>query len=209
MKIEVFQDTVCPWCRIGKQHLFQALEDWKEEPVEIHFRSFLLDPTTPQAGRPYSDLAEKFGSEARVQEMHDRICEAGEACGLDFAFHKVGRIPNTRLSHQLIQVTPSDLQAAVSDAVAAAYFEQGRDIGDLEVLLDAAEAVGLNRSETREKLARGDGLQAVETDLAFAQNAGISGVPMFIFNDRYGLSGAQPVEVFVQALEKIHAESST
>ncbi len=208
MKIDVFQDTVCPWCRIGKQHLFQALETWNEEPVEIHWRAFLLDPTTPLEGRPYSDLAKKFGSEERVQQMQDRICEAGEACGLDFAFEHVQNMPNTRLSHQLILATPPELQTQMTDAVTAAHFEEGKDIGNLEVLLDIAVSFGLDRDEMREKVQSSAVRQAVEQDLTFAQEAGISGVPLFIFNDKYALSGAQPVEVFVQALQQIHAEGA-
>lgn len=208
MKIDVFQDTVCPWCRIGKQHLFEALEGWHEEPVEIHWRSFLLDPTTPIEGRPYSELVKKFGDPSRVKEMHDRVCEAGEACGLDFSFEHVHNMPNTMLSHQLIQATPEEMQTQMTDAVTAAHFEEGKDIGDLEVLLGIAESLGLDRDEMRNKVQSPQTLQAVERDLAFAQEAGISGVPLFIFNDRYALSGAQPVEVFTQALQQIHAEAA-
>ncbi|WDL99058.1 DsbA family oxidoreductase [Alicyclobacillus sp. ALC3] len=208
MKIDVFQDTVCPWCRIGKQHLFQALETWNGEPVEIHWRAFLLDPTTPAEGRPYSDLAKKFGGEERVAQMQDRICEAGEACGLDFAFGQVHNMPNTILSHQLILATPLELQTQMTDAVTAAHFEEGKDIGNLEVLLDIAVSLGLDRDEMREKVQSKAVRQAVERDLTFAQEAGISGVPLFIFNDKYAISGAQPVEVFVQALQQIHAEGT-
>jgi predicted DsbA family dithiol-disulfide isomerase len=207
VKIDIFQDTVCPWCRIGKQHLFQALEAWHEEPVEIYWHAFLLDPTTPEEGRPYSELAKKLGGPERMAEMNQRVCQVGEACGLDFQFESVQKIPNTKLSHQLIQITPAGLQTAMNDAVMKAHFEEGRDIGDMEVLLDIAEEVGCNRTEIRDKLLRGEGIQAVNDDLAFAREAGISGVPLFIFNDQYALSGAQPVEVFVQALQQIHAES--
>ncbi|MCL6517146.1 MAG: DsbA family oxidoreductase [Alicyclobacillus sp.] len=205
MRIDIFQDTVCPWCRIGKAHLFEALARWREEPVEIRWRAFLLDPDAPDEGRPASVLAAKLGGEARMRQMHQRICQLGEACGIDFRFDAVERLPNTRLSHQLIAITPQTLRTRMVDAITRAYFEEGRDIGQLSVLLDLAASLGLDRDETRVRLEAGEGLASVEADLAFAREAGITGVPFFIFNDRLAVSGAQPVEVFVQALNEARA----
>lgn len=202
MRIDIFQDTVCPWCRIGKQHLFAAMERWNGEPIDIHYHAFLLDPTTPVEGRPASSLIEKFGSEERVSQAHAHVCQAGEACGLTFDFDRVDKFPNTLLSHQLIQVTPNDLQTQMVDAIMQAYFEDGRDIGKMDVLLSLAEEVGLNPEETRDKLHRGDGVAAVQSDLQFAKEVGVSGVPMFIFNHRLAVSGAQPVELFMQAFAR-------
>jgi predicted DsbA family dithiol-disulfide isomerase len=205
MRIDIFQDTVCPWCRIGKQHLFEAIARWDGEPIDIHYRAFLLDPTTPMEGRPASSLIEKFGSEERVSQAHAHVCQAGEACGLNFDFTRIDKFPNTLLSHQLIQVTPNHLETQMVDAIMQAYFEGGKDIGSIDVLVAVAEQVGLNPEETREKLIRGDGVQAVQSDLQFAEEAGISGVPLFILNHRLAVSGAQPVELFLQAFN--HAQS--
>lgn len=141
-----------------------------------------------------------------MAEMNARVCQIGQACGIDFQFDRIERLPNTTLSHQLIQITPHNVQTDMSDAVTRAHFEEGRDIGQLSVLLDVAEEVGLNREDTEQKLRAGAGSDQVEADLRFAKEAGISGVPFFVFNDRYALSGAQPVEVFVQTLQKISSE---
>lgn len=202
VNIDVFLDTVCPWCRVGKQHLFEAVERWNGEPVEVHFRAFLLDPGAPEEGRPASSLNERLGGEERVAQAHARVCEAGDACGLRFDFERIDRLPNTLLSHQLIQIAPYHLQTQMVEAITKAYFEDGLDIGDLQVLLDVAEQVGCNRSETSVQLTRGDGKEAVNRDLRFAQDIGITGVPLFIINNRYAISGAQPAEVFLQTFER-------
>lgn len=202
VRIDIFQDTVCPWCRIGKAHLFEALKQWQDEPVEIHWRAFLLDPGMPEEGRPFSSLAEKLGGPQRLQQMHQRVCEIGKACGLDFNFTAIERLPNTRLSHQLIRLAPEPLRTGMVEAITRAYFVEGRDIGRMDVLLDLAEGLGLDRDRTKRQLEEGAGLREVEEDLAFARDAGISGVPFFIFNGRLAVSGAQPVDVFVEALNE-------
>lgn len=144
MKIGVFQDTVCPWCRVGKAHLFKALEQFQQEPVEVRYHAFLLDPTTPPEGRPMSSLVERLGGQARADEMHARVCQIGEACGVDFQFEKIDHIPNTMRSHELIKLAPLDRQEAVVQELHDAYFSRGEDIGDMEVLLEVARRVGLD-----------------------------------------------------------------
>lgn len=206
MKIDVFQDTVCPWCRIGKAHLMQALEQLSIEPLEIHYRAFLLDPTTPIEGNPRSALVERLGGKERSDEMHNHLCQVGEACGLEFNFENIEQIPNTLLSHQLIKLAPHDKQQAIVEALHDAYFEHGRDIGQLDVLLDIAKTHGMDVSDVETRLRSQEKLPEVENDLAFAQAASISGVPFFVVNDQYALSGAQPIEVFVQALKQIDEE---
>lgn len=206
MKIDVFQDTVCPWCRIGKQHLLQALEQVSIEPLEINYRAFLLDPSTPLEGKSRSTLVEHLGGKERSDEMHNHLCQVGEACGLAFHFEGIEQIPNTLLSHQLIKLAPHDKQQAVVEALNDAYFEHGRDIGQLDVLLDIAQTQGLDVADIEARLRGQEKLPEVEDDLQFAQAASISGVPFFVINDKYGISGAQPVEVFVQALKQIEEE---
>ncbi|WP_067623903.1 DsbA family oxidoreductase [Alicyclobacillus acidiphilus] len=203
LKIDIYQDTVCPWCRIGQAHLMQALRKISIEPLEINYKAFLLDPTTPPEGRPRSTLIEKLGGQQRSDEMHNRLCKIGEACGVEFHFEEIERIPNTLLSHQLIKLTPHDKQRAMVDALHDAYFEQGLDIGQMDVLLDIAKSQGLDPVEVKGKLLAEEQLPEVERDLAFAEAANISGVPFFVINDTYGISGAQPVDVFVQALTQI------
>lgn len=207
MKIDVFHDTVCPWCRVGKRHLLQALEQLGSEAVEIHYRAFLLDPTTPPEGKSRSTLIAHLGGKERSEQMHNHLCKVGEACGLEFNFDEIDRIPNTLLSHQLIKLAPRDKQQSVVDALNEAYFERGLDIGQLDVLLELAREQGLDVNRVEAGLINQVKLQEVEEDLAFARDTRITGVPFFIVNDGYALSGAQPVEVFVQALTQIANEA--
>lgn len=207
LKIDVYQDTVCPWCRIGQAHLQQALDQISISPLEINYKAFLLDPSTPPEGKSRSTLIEKLGGKARSDEMHDRLCKIGEACGLDFHFEEIESIPNTLLSHQLIKLASHDKQQSVVQALHDAYFEHGRDIGQLDVLVDIAKSVDLDPDEVAAGLRSEEKLPEVEDDLAFAAAAHISGVPFFVINDTYGISGAQPVDVFAQALKQIDAES--
>lgn len=204
MIIDIFQDTVCPWCRIGKQNLLEALKEWKDEPVEIRYRAFQLDPTTPVEGLPFREtMAKKFGSAGTdILRMFGQVEQAGKAAGVPFDFSKVEYMPNTLLSHQLYSLVPRERQAELVEAIYKAYFEDGRNIGDIEVLLEIGEAFGLERESTRERLVNKEKLQQVEKDLAFAKEVGITGVPFFIINNKFALSGAQPPHVFVQALEK-------
>lgn len=202
MRIDIYLDTVCPWCRIGKQHLFQALESFSGDDVELTWHAFLLDQTVPREGKPMAEFMSKFGSPERVQQMHAYVCEAGAACGVNFHFEEIQKIPNTRLSHQLIQVTERPKQTRLVEEIMKAYFEEGLDIGDLNVLCNVAEKAGISAIEAREKIARQEGLDAIRCDLEFAHRVGITGVPFFIFNNKYALSGAQPVNVFVEALKQ-------
>ncbi|MEZ4518856.1 MAG: DsbA family oxidoreductase [Chloroflexota bacterium] len=210
MKIDIFQDTVCPWCRIGKRHLELVLDDWDGEPVEVAYHSFFLDPTLPAEGKDFrSHLQAKIGGQVGTDQLFDVPRERGAAVGLVFNFDAIDRSPNTMLSHQLVAITPDELKTQMVDAVYAAYFEQGRDIGNIEVLLDIAEENGLSRTETQTRLEASEGRDVVLTDVALAQQLGISGVPFFVINDAYGFSGAQPPHMMRRVLEQVAAESVT
>jgi predicted DsbA family dithiol-disulfide isomerase len=204
MQIDLFHDTACPWCRVGKRHLQLALAQWEGEPVQVRYRTFFLNERIPTAGedfRPY--MQAKVGGRIPLEQMFDGPRQAGERVGLRFDFEAITRAPNTLLSHRLIALAPHDHQEAVIDAVYAAYFEQGRDIGDLDVLVDLASAVGLDRDALRALLLSDAAQEQVLADAAWAQGAGISGVPFFIVNDRYAWSGAQPPDAIVQMLKQI------
>lgn len=208
MKIDIFSDNVCPWCRIGKQNLMEALRQWEgTEPVTIRWRAFQLDPSVPVEGRPFQEsFRTKFGGDERMQEIFGHVCKVGEACGTDFDFGRIETEPNTILSHQLLKLVPADRQTDVADALLKAYFQEGRNIGDIGVLTEIATEAGLDGGAFRKRLENGEGLAEVEEDLEFARRAGISGVPYFIFNDKYGLSGAQPVQAFLEAFARIQAQ---
>jgi len=206
MKIDIFSDNVCPWCRIGKQNLFEALKQWGEkEQVTIHWRAFQLDPTLPEEGKPFQEaLKHKFGGNPeQLEQMFGHVCKVGEACGVPFDFGKIDFMPNTLLSHQLIKITPLEDQTRIAEALLQAYFQDGRNIGDLDVLVNIAAENGFDADIIRHRLSNKEGLAEVEEDLEYARRAQITGVPYFIFNDRFAMSGAQPVQSFLQAFERI------
>ena len=199
MHIDLFSDTVCPWCRIGKRHLELALAEWAREtaePVTLRYRSFFLDPTTPPEGRDFrGHMTAKGGGRVPLEQFFAAPRERGAAVGLTFNFEAIEKAPNTLLSHRLVYITPEPQRGALLDALYAAYFEFGRDIGDRDVLVDVAAAVGLDAAETRTQLAGDTGAAEVMADVAFARQVGISGVPFFIFNERVAFSGAQPPDL--------------
>ncbi|WP_409343531.1 DsbA family oxidoreductase [Paenibacillus sp. MBLB4367] len=204
MIIDIYQDTVCPWCRIGKQNLQEALKEWQGEPVEIRYHAFQLDPGTPVEGLPFREtMTKKFGAAGSdINRIFGQVEQAGKAAGVNFDFSKVEYMPNTLLSHQLYNLVPEEKQAELVEAIYQAYFEDGRDIGDINVLLEIGESFGLDKESARQQLESKEKLPRVEKDLAFAKEVGITGVPFFILNNKFALSGAQPPNVFAQALEK-------
>jgi predicted DsbA family dithiol-disulfide isomerase len=206
MLVEVWQDTVCPWCRIGERHLQLALEQWQGAPVEVRYRSFFLDPTIPVEGREFAAaMAQKGGGQVPLEGFFAEPRRRGEAVGLKFNFEQIGWMPNTMLSHRLVALAPEDRREAVLQAVYAAFFERGQDIGRLDTLLAIAAAEGLDRAAMAEQLATDAGTAEVLADVREAQELGIRGVPFFVFGRRFALSGAQPPETILRALERTAA----
>jgi predicted DsbA family dithiol-disulfide isomerase len=208
MQIDVFQDTACPWCRIGKKNLRDALAQWGGEDVTVRYRTFFLNDQIPPEGYPFRTyMTAKGGGRIPLQEFFDAPRRAGEAVGLTFNIDKIEVAPNTLLSHRLIALAPEEKKEALIDAIYAAYFEYARNIGDLEVLLDIAAQQGMDAAETR-ALLEGDAMEdEVVADYEWAKSMGISGVPLFIFDNRYALSGAQPIQAFLQVLDGIKNET--
>ena len=209
MHINLLSDTVCPWCRIGKRQLELALAEWAREtaePVTLRYRSFFLDPTIPPEGRDFrGHMMAKGGGRVPLEQFFAAPRERGAAVDLTFNFEAIGKAPNTLLSHRLVYIAPEANRGALLDALYAAYFEFGRDVGDLDVLVDVAEAAGLDAAETRAQLAGDVGTAEVLADVEFARQVGISGVPFFIFNDRLAFSGAQPPDVILRVLRQAAA----
>lgn len=208
MKIDIFSDNVCPWCRIGKQNLMEALRQWEGgEPVDIRWRAFQLDPTVPLEGRPFKEsLEQKFGGSGQVEQIFGHVCKVGETCGAAFDFDKIKIEPNTMLSHRLLKLVPQEKQTDMADAMFRAHFEEGRNIGDIAVLEEIAGQAGLDGALYRKRLESGEGQAEVQEDLEFGRRAGINSVPYFVFNDKYGMSGAQPVQSFLQAFQRLQEE---
>lgn len=202
MRIDVFQDTVCPWCRIGKAHLQQALDQW-DSTAEVVYRPFFLDPTIPPEGRDFeAHMLAKGGGRMTLEDFFERPRQMGAAVGLTFNFEAIQRAPNTLLSHQLIELTPAERQEALIDDLYAAYFEHGQDIGALDVLVDIATGHDWAADDIRQRLTAGEGREAVLAQVQKARQLGITGVPFFVLGGTFGLSGAQPPQVILQALEQ-------
>ena len=136
------------------------------------------------------------------------MTQAGQASGLHFDFSQVEKMPNTLKAHQLIAIAPDEIKKQLVDDLFKAYFEDGKDIGHVEFLLKAAGQLGMDPQQTLSRLNAKEGLEQVEDDLAFASKAGVTGVPFFVINRKYALTGAQPAATFLQALEQISAEGS-
>jgi predicted DsbA family dithiol-disulfide isomerase len=206
--VDVVSDVVCPWCFIGKRRLGRALGLRPGLPVEVRWRPFQLDPSIPAGGVDrMAYLTGKFGSAERIGEMHQRIEALGRAEGIAFDFNAIRVSPNTLDAHRLIRwAALAGQQGAVVEALFKAYFEQGRNIGDADVLAGIAAAEGLPREEIAERLAGDTDKATVEQEIATAGELGIRGVPFFIFDGRYAVSGAEAPETLAAALDSAEAE---
>jgi predicted DsbA family dithiol-disulfide isomerase len=207
MHIDVYQDIVCPWCRIGKRQLALALEQWQGEAVTVQYRPFFLNPNIPPEGYDFREYMLAKGGGRALETWFDAPRQAGAAVGLTFRFEEIARAPNTLLAHRLIALTAEGARAAMIDALYDAYFEHGQDIGKLDVLVSIAAAQGHEALALREQL-EGDAEQHTVLAEAYAgMEMGVSGVPLFVFNGRYGVSGAQPAAVLLRVMEQLTAEA--
>ena len=201
MRIDVFSDVVCPWCFVGKRRLDAALATASLREAEVHWHAFQLNPDLPPGGvdrREY--MRQKFGDDANIARIHERVSEAGRSAGIDFHFDRITRSPNTFDAHRLLKLAETQhRQGAVKEALLSAYFLDGRDIGDHAVLVGIASQTGMD-GDIGAWLAGDGAADEVRADLAAAARYEITGVPFFIFGGRYALAGAQPPEVFAQVL---------
>ena len=210
MKIEIWSDFVCPFCYIGKRKLEVALNEFRgKDRVEIEFKSYQLDPNSPKySGQDfYESMGKKFGSAEQAKQMMGSITEQANEVGLDFNFDTM-KPTNTFDAHRLTKFARVHGKAAeLSEKLLYANFTESKDVGDAETLAELAAEVGLPKEEA---LAVANDPQAyaaeVRADIEEAQQIGVQGVPFFVFNRKYAISGAQPPEAFTQALEKVFAE---
>ena len=211
MHIDIFSDTICPWCFIGKRRLERALAERPQADLTVRWRAFQLNPDMPADGMERQRYLElKFGGAAGAETVYARVRAAGESEGIAFAFDRIARTPNTVASHRLIRFAAGrEREDAVVQALFDAYFLRGEDIGDPEVLSAAAAAGGLDPDEARAFLDGDAEAEAVRSEDATARQAGINGVPCFIFNGKYALSGAQPPEVMFQMFDLANEEAES
>ena len=209
MHMEIYSDIVCPWCFIGKRRLEQAIETaGYANRAHVTWRPFQLNPTMPKSGmdrRAYLDA--KFGGAEARRAMEERVAKAGEADGIVFAFDRIERTPNTFEAHRLMWFAQQHRkQDDLAEALFHAYFSEGRDIGDGQTLIDIAAEIGLDRDEARQFLASDQGVEEVRAEEAAGHRLGIRGVPYFVLNGTYAISGAQPLDSFVSALQKAEVD---
>ncbi|MDR7210111.1 DsbA family oxidoreductase [Flavobacterium piscis] len=204
MKIEIWSDIMCPFCYIGKRQLETALAEFPNDEFEIDWKSFQLDPSiTPQSGKDvYTFLAERKGiSLEQSIEMHKSVVERAKSVGLDYHFDKA-IISNSLTAHRIIQLAKlKSLGDQMEEIFFKAYFTNGRDLNDNTTLIELARQAGLPVDEVEEIVQNEDlYLKEVQSDIDEAQEIGVQGVPFFVFDRKYAISGAQPIETFIQTI---------
>jgi predicted DsbA family dithiol-disulfide isomerase len=205
LHIEVISDVICPWCYIGKRRLEKAVAslDGLHE-VRVRWLPFQLNPSLPKEGisrREYR--TRKFGSWERSLELDATVAKAGAADGIHFAFNQIERTPNTLDAHRLIWIADQQgVQDAVVEALFSAYFTDGLDISNRQVLVDVVAEAGLNQAKAKAVLSSDDGLEAIKAANEQARRFRVEGVPFFIVNDKLTLSGAQQPDVFLAAFRE-------
>ncbi|HEX2742938.1 MAG TPA: DsbA family oxidoreductase [Streptosporangiaceae bacterium] len=209
MKIEIWSDVVCPWCYIGKRRLEHALGEFEHaDEVEIAWRSFQLNPDTPAGTAvPTSEyLVQRFGPQA--SQMTGRVAALGRDEGLNLDFDAALTV-NTLDAHRLLRLA-ADLGVgdAAKERLLRAHFTEGADLSDPETLVRLAAEAGVDSDRARAVLAGTEYADAVRADIELAQAFGATGVPFFVIDRKYGISGAQPAETFLQALRTAYAEET-
>jgi predicted DsbA family dithiol-disulfide isomerase len=207
LPIDVFSDVVCPWCFIGKRRLEKALALAPDIPVVVNWRPYFLNPWVPREGMSREDyLTTKFGSVERYKSIAQRVAAAAASEGLTYALDKIARQPNTLDCHRLIRWAGEVGKAAqMKQRLMDLYFTEGADLSDREVLGQAAVGCGMDGACVRDLLASDRDIQEVTTEADTAKNAGIDGVPCFIFGGAFAVSGAQEPHYLADAIRRAAA----
>ena len=213
LTIDVVSDVMCPWCYIGKRRLEAALDEVAGEiDVEVRWRPYQLDPTLPKQGKDRKQyLEDKFGGPEGAEKAYANVRAAGAEENIPFAFDKIEVSANTLDAHRLIRWAGSlglAAQHEMVDRLFKAYFEDGRNIGDDEVLIEAAEHVGLEKPVVERLLAGDADRDAVSAEIDQARQMGVTGVPCFIIDMKYAVVGAQPAGALAEAMRRIAAEKA-
>ncbi|QPC93060.1 DsbA family oxidoreductase [Mesorhizobium sp. INR15] len=207
--VDVVSDVVCPWCFIGQKRLDKAISSVSDVDVHIRWRPFQLDPTIPAQGKDRREyMLGKFGSDQRISEIHARIEPLGEAEGISFAFEAIKVAPNTLDAHRLIRwagAAGEDVQNRLVRRLFQLNFEEGINIGDHQVLVEAAREAGMDASVVATLLPTDADVEAVQTEIATASRMGITGVPCFLLEGKYAVMGAQDVDALADAIRQVAA----
>ncbi len=211
IEVDIWSDIVCPFCYIGKRHFEQALEQaGLSDSVEVTWHSFELDPSaeTKPGASIYEELGRRKGwSPEQSREIHNQVTEKAKEAGLDYQFDKT--VPaNSRNAHRLLHLAKKHgVQDDVKERLLKAYFTDGENIDDYEFLAETGVSAGLAKEDIQSILKNEKYDQEIRQDIEDARKIGIQGVPFFVLSRKYAVSGAQPVDVFVQALKKVKEES--
>jgi predicted DsbA family dithiol-disulfide isomerase len=213
LTVDVVSDIVCPWCWIGKRRLEMALQRRDGSQVAVRWHPFQLNPDLPAEGTDRASYLErKFGGAEPARELYARVSAAGREVGIEFDFERIGRQPNTVDAHRLIawaQHRDPAMAAALVERLFAAFFTEGANLGDHSELARLAGEAGCGASEAERLLASEAGRREVADADERARRLGISGVPLFIFNQRLAVSGAQPPEVLIEAMARAERTPET
>lgn len=213
ISIDIWSDIACPWCYIGKRRLEAGIEAFgrdRDTDVEITYHSFELSPDTPEdfEGSEVDFLARHKNLPVdQVEQMLEQVSGIAESVGLHYDFESLQHTRTLTAHEALHHARRHGRQLELMEALFAAYFEQGRHLGRIDELVEIAASVGLDAGELRQALTSGEHTEAVRADLAQARQLGISGVPFFVFNNKYGVSGAQEADTFAQVLGQVDDET--
>jgi predicted DsbA family dithiol-disulfide isomerase len=201
--IDVVSDVICPWCFLGKRRLDAALA-LVDMDVFIRWRPYMLDPSIPPEGLDRQEyMLAKFGPE-RLESIHDPLIEAGKELGVPYHFDRITRTPNTLDAHRLIRWSHTvERQTEMVERLFTAYWSEGKDVGDRDVLAQCAGGAGINAAQIRELLETGQDVAETEAEIAHATKIGVTGVPTFILAQSFALVGAQSPEVLADAIGRV------
>jgi predicted DsbA family dithiol-disulfide isomerase len=207
--VDVVSDVVCPWCFIGQKRLDKAIAAAGDVEVHVRWRPFQLDPTIPREGKDRRDyMLGKFGSEERIREIHARIEPLGEAEGINFAFDAIKVAPNTLDAHRLIRwagAMSEEVQNRLVRRLFQINFEEGGNLGDHAVLIEAAREAGMDVSVAEALLPTDADAEAVQNEITTASRMGITGVPCFLIEGKYAVMGAQDAATLTDAIRQVAA----
>lgn len=205
--VDVVSDVVCPWCFIGQKKLDLAVALLPDIDVTVNWRPYQLDPTIPKEGVDrQAYMLGKFGSIEKIEQGHRRIGAIGAELGIAFDFDAIKMAANTLDAHRLIRwagVSGAEMQGRLVRSLFSANFEQGRNIGDPEVLVELAAATGMDGAVVATLLSSQSDVDAVQEEIATAARMGVTGVPCFLIDGRYALMGAQDPETLAEAIQQV------
>jgi predicted DsbA family dithiol-disulfide isomerase len=210
MKIEIWSDVMCPFCYIGKRNFETALEQFSNKNgIEVEWKSFQLDPSLPEVqDSNYTDylMVSKGLGRPQVEGMLNNVTQMAKGVGLEYDFDRAVMV-NSFKAHRVLQLAKTrGLGDAAEERLFRAFFTEGRNIADDDTLLELGKEAGLNETEIRSSLSDERYSDMVRQDIQEARAIGVTGVPFFVFNRKYAVSGAQPPQAFLQTLEKAYAE---